>query len=124
MMFIVRTESTVPAPPGVRVALVRATPSIVADHSGQIDLFCIGDDASPERLQADGWTVVSLHDGWYKADDQGGVAIWGQGLYWEIRDTPFSVKEVVGPASDASADNRVATDGGAEVNVRRAIFGV
>ena len=123
MMFIVRTDSTVPAPPGVRVALVRATPSILTDHAGQIDLFCIGDDASPKRLRTDGWTVVSLHDGWYKADD-GGMAIWGQGLYWEIRDTPFSIKEAVGPASDASIDDRPDSDGGAEVNVRRAIFGV
>jgi len=124
MMFIVRTQSADSAPPGVRVALVRATPSIVAERTGQIDLFCIGDDAAPERLREDGWTVVSVHDGWYKADDDGGVVIWGQGLYWEIRDTPFSVKEAVGPVPDASADDPAATDGGTEVNVRSVIFGV
>ena len=49
----------------------------------------------------------------------GGVAIWGQGKYWEIRDTPFTVKEAVGPAADSEA----APADSEHVEIRRAIFG-
>ena len=124
MMFIVRTRGERPIEeflaPGVRIAIVRTTPSIVAEHADQIDLFCVADDDAPDRLRAEDRIVVLLRDGWYQADDAGGVAIWGQGLYWEVRDTPFSVREAVGPTSDADAGEVSA----AEVNVRRAIFGV
>ena len=48
-------------------------------------------------LRASGWEVVELRDGWYEDDRGGGIAISGQGKYWEIRDTPFTVKEAVGP---------------------------
>ena len=124
MMFIVRRRGERPVDaslaPGVRIALVRQTPGLVAAHVDQIDLFCVGDEAAPERLEAEGAHVVRLRDGWYQDDDAGGVAIWGQGAYWEVRDTPFSVKEAVGPASDDAA----AGADGDEVNVRRAIFGV
>ncbi len=57
-----------------------------------------GPKLATERLRAEGWNVVTLRDGWYQGDDEGGVAIWGHGKYWEVRDTPFSVKEAVGPA--------------------------
>jgi hypothetical protein len=61
---------------------------------------------------------VALADGWYAEDGGGGVAIWGQGRYWEIRDTPFTVKEACGPAAAAG-------EAEAEpVNVRGAVFGV
>jgi len=123
-MFIVRRRGERPADgylaPGIRIAAVRQTPGIVAEHADQIDLFCVGDDAAPEALEAQGWSVVRPRDGWYQADGEGGVAIWGQGTFWEVRDTPFSVREAVGPASDTAADE----DDGGEVNVRRAIFGV
>lgn len=124
MILIVRTHGESgtrrPEDPGVRIALVRQTPSIVADRDGQIDLFCIGDDDAPERLQQAGWSVVLLRDGWYADDDAGGVAVWGQGAFWEIRDTPFTVKETVGPASAAAAEGA----GGEALDVRRGIFGV
>jgi hypothetical protein len=124
MMFIVRQRGERPRDAslasGVRIALVRQTPSIVAEHADEIDLFCVGDEAAPERLEAAGRRVIRLRDGWYQADGAGGVAIWGQGAYWEVRDTPFSVMEAAGPASDDAAS----ADGGDEVNVRRAIFGV
>jgi hypothetical protein len=124
MMFIVRRRGERPDDAtlgsGVRIALVRRTPEIVAEHQDEIDLFCVGDESAPERLEGQGWRVVRLRDGWYQADDEGGVAIWGQGLYWEVRDTPFSVQAAAGPVSDAAAG---ASDGD-EVNVRRAIFGV
>ena len=61
-----------------------------------------------------------MHDGWYADDRGGGVGICGHGRYWEIRDTPFTVKEAVGPAgATASADADTE-----HVNVRGAIFGV
>jgi len=123
MIFIVRTsgEQTAQRPddPGVRIVLVRRTPSIVADKDGQIDLFCIGDDDASERLQREGWSVVLPRDGWYADDTGGGAAIWGQGAFWEIRDTPFSVKEAAGPAPTAASEG-----GGETLDVRRGIFGV
>src|SRR5215208_6434385 len=103
MMAIVRANDhwreCWPNDAGVRIALVRRTPSIVADSEGQTDVFCVGDEAAFDSLRERGWGVVRLHDGWYADDGEGGVAIWGQGAYWEIRDTPFTVKEAIGPAS-------------------------
>jgi len=125
MMFIVRAtdrwQETWPADTGVRIALVRRTPSIVATEPGQTDLFCVGEDDDADRLRDQGWNVVALRDGWYADDGEGGVAIWGHGLYWEVRDTPFSVREAVGPAGAAS-DAPTGQDGGT-VDVRKGIFG-
>jgi hypothetical protein len=122
MMAIVRASEQWrecwPDDANVRIALVRRTPSIVADGEGQHDLFCVGDEAALARLGAGGWAVVPLRDGWYQDDGEGGVAIWGQGRYWEIRDTPFSVVEAAGPSSDASAEV-----GGEALDVRKGIFG-
>jgi hypothetical protein len=106
MMFIVRSPEPRARPPQVRVVLVRRTPPIAPGGAGApaptpgsarvpaglTDLFCAGDDAAAERLRAQGWVVVPVHDGWYADDAQGGVAVWGQGRYWEVRDTPFSVR--------------------------------
>jgi hypothetical protein len=120
MMFIVRGRGQRPSEPGLRVALVRRTPSLVATEAGQVDLFCLADEAVAERLREQGWNVVNLRDGWYQADDEGGVAIWGQGLYWELRDTPLSVREAAGPGGEApgkrDGDDRV-------LDVRGQIFG-
>jgi hypothetical protein len=125
MMFIVRAndgwQDRWPHDSSVRIALVRQTPSIVADETVQTDLFCVGDEPEMDRLRERGWNVVALRDGWYADDGEGGVAIWGQGLYWEVRDTPFSVKEAVGPAGAAS-DAPTGVDG-ETVDVRRGIFG-
>ena len=112
-MFIVRTDpATIP---DLDVRLTRHTPPIVPDSQGKIDHFCVGD---PDAARSAGWTVILLHDGWYADDHGGGVAIWGQGLYWEIRDTPFTVKQAAGPAATSSthADRSL-------VDVRRAVFG-
>jgi hypothetical protein len=102
MMFIVRTtaDADQPREAGLRVALVRRTPAILADHPNQFDIFCVGEESVPDRLRSAGWQVVNLRDGWYQGDDEGGVVIWGQGKYWEVRDTPFTVKKAVGPPSD------------------------
>ena len=62
---------------------------------------------------------MTLHDGWYTDDTGGGVVIFGP--YWEIRDTPFTVREV---APDPAP---VVRDGQSRerdlVDVRKAIFG-
>ena len=124
MMFIVRTrddwQANWPDDVPVRVAVERRTPSIVSGGDGGLtDLFCIGEEEAMQRLQDRGWSVVKLMDGWYADDAGGGVVIWGQGAYWEIRDTPFTVQEAVGPASSAAAGG----EGGETLDVRRGIFG-
>jgi hypothetical protein len=125
-MFIVRTRGERPVEPGIRIALVRRTPSIVPESEGRTDLFCVGDDEAPDRLRARGWTIVMLHDGWYQGDDEGGVAIWGQGAFWEVRDTPFTVREAAGPAAETAdaADTAAGGEDGERLDVRRGIFGV
>ena len=122
MMFIVRTDGERPDDPGVRIAAERATPALSSEAAGQIDLFIVGDDDAPERLRSQGWRVVLLHDGWYQDDGEGngGIAIWGQGAYWEVRDTPFSVREASGPAGDAAGSE----EAGDNADIRRGIFGV
>lgn len=114
MIFIVRTE-TGRIPP-LDIKMVRKTPAIVPDSSGQADYFCLGD---PEAAKAAGLLVVQVHDGWYADDDTGGMAIWGQGMFWEVRDTPFTIKQACGPEA-WPAD--LQHDRNAVVNVRQAIF--
>jgi hypothetical protein len=75
----------------VRVVRTRATPPLVTATPGERDLFCVGDEEAAERVRAQGWKVVPLHDGWYADDEGGGVAVWGNGRYWEVRATPFDV---------------------------------
>jgi hypothetical protein len=48
------------------------------------------------------------------------VAIWGQGRYWEVRDTPFSVREAAGPEGEMPGE----AENGSVVDVRKSIFGV
>jgi hypothetical protein len=88
MIFIVRTTDTAPS---VRSVRQRATPALVATAAGQRDVFCVGDETASDRLRAQGWNVLPLHDGWYADDGGGGVAVWGNGRYWEVRATPFDV---------------------------------
>jgi hypothetical protein len=112
MMFILRTHGETPE--GFAIRKTRRTPALAS--GGTHDFFCEGDiDVARDR----GLNVVALHDGWYADDTGGGVAIWGQGRFWEIRDTPFTVKE-------SSADQAAMPDqpDGAVVDVRNAIFGV
>ena len=119
MMFIIRSTGARPEAPAGQVKLSRQTPAHVADAIGKTDFFCVGEPADIAALRAAGWAVVELHDGYYEDGRGGGVAIWGQGKYWEIRDTPFTVKEAVGPADAPEA----APTQGEHVEVRRAIFG-
>ncbi|MFO1028720.1 MAG: hypothetical protein U1E70_26380 [Acetobacteraceae bacterium] len=113
MMFIIRAEGG--RVPNLTVKLRRNTPPILPDSVGKIDYFCLGD---PDAARAAGWTVVCLHDGWYADDTGGGVAIWGEGQFWEIRATPFRVIEAAAPAdlTPGVSDN-------APVDVRKAVFG-
>ena len=119
MMFIVRGGGERPETPEIEVKLSRDTPSSVAQGTDHVDFFCVGEAEAITALRAAGWNVVELRDGYYEDGKGGGVAIWGQGRYWEIRDTPFTVKEAVGATGPANA---AATDG-EHVEVRRAIFG-
>ena len=118
MMFIVRSGGERPARPDIDVKLRREVPKVVNDAAGKIDFFCIGEPEAIAALRDSGWDVVELRDGYYEDGRGGGVAIWGQGKYWEIRDTPFTVKEACGP----SAPGKPATEG-EQVDVRRAVFG-
>jgi hypothetical protein len=120
MMFVVRSTDAQPEAPGIQVKLSRTTPPILPDADGKTDFFCVGATDAMATLRAAGWTVVELHDGYYEDGLGGGVGIWGQGKYWEIRDTPFTIKEAGGPTAQAGAG----TAEGEQVNVRGAIFGV
>jgi hypothetical protein len=112
-MFIVRNDGG--EPEGLVVKLRRRTPALVAGSAGVADWFCLGD---PEAARRAGHHVVPLHDGWYADDTGGGVTIFGP--YWEIRDTPFTVRET---ASDPAPAEREEDQGVEIVNVRKAIFG-
>ncbi len=72
MIFIVRPGGAVPE--NARVVHSRTA----LDGAG-VELFCAGEDGAP------------LHDGWYADDTGGGIAVWGNGRYWEVRSTPFDV---------------------------------
>ncbi len=114
MIFIVRTEAA--NIPQQEIKMVRQTPAIVPGSAGRVDYFCLGD---PEAARTSGLPVDAVHDGWYADDHGGGMAIWGQGMFWEVRDTPFSVRQACGPASlpPGPGDDR-----NPDVNVRQAIF--
>lgn len=114
MIFIIRTPHNNPADYDIK--MTRRTPAIVAHSAGLQDHFCRGD---PEAATQAGWTVVPVHDGWYADDQGGGMAIWGQGMFWEVRDTPFTVREASGP-DDWPAGPQHTDDG--DLNVRQAIF--
>jgi hypothetical protein len=114
MIFIIRTDTT--RVPPMDIKLARQTPDIVPDSAGRMDFFCLAD---PEAAKAAGWPVVPVHDGWYADDHGGGMAIWGQGMFWEVRDTPFTVKQACGPEAWPPAQ-RPSQE--LEVNVRQAIF--
>jgi hypothetical protein len=120
MMFIIRSGGEQPEAAGIHIKLSRTTPPTVPDATGRTDFFCVGDAEAVAALRASGWTIVELHDGYYEDGLGGGVGIWGQGKYWEIRDTPFTIKEAVGPTAEAGTG----TEEGEHVNVRGAIFGV
>lgn len=120
MMFLLRSHGTAPPTDAVTVKLRRKTPDLVANGAGKIDFFCLGDEAAMTALREQGWELVCVRDGWYADDTGGGVAIWGKGRYWEIRDTPFTVKEACGSGSVSESTK----NDGEQIEVRRAIFGV
>lgn len=121
MMFIVRTTGDAPGAPGVQVKVTRKTPAIVPGGAGKTDYFCVAAAEAMAALREQGVDVVELRDGWYADDTGGGIGISGHGRYWEIRDTPLTVREAVGPSTEADAGG---PGDGEQVNVRKAIFGV
>ena len=120
MMFIVRSSTGRPEANGLQVKLARATPATVKDAAGKTDFFCLADAAVIAGLRDKGLQVVELRDGYYEDGRGGGVAIWGQGRYWEIRSEPLTVVEACGPGGESGASPKE----GEHVNVRGAIFGV
>jgi hypothetical protein len=114
MIFIIRT-ATAEAPP-FDIKLTRQTPATVPNSANHRDHFCLAD---PEAATQAGWQVIPVHDGWYADDQGGGMAIWGQGMFWEVRDTPFTVHQACGPEA-WPADKNPAPD--TDLNVRQAIF--
>lgn len=120
MMFIVRITGELPALAGVTLKARRDTPATVPDAAGKTDYFCVAGEAAVAALRAQGLDVVELRDGWYADDSGGGIGIFGHGRFWEVRDTPLTVKEAVGPGETAASDQ---TDT-EQVNVRGAVFGV
>jgi hypothetical protein len=120
MMFLVRSAAE-PPPTSIQIKATRRTPALVANSSRKTDYFCLGRAEDLATLLARGWEVVELRDGWYEDDSGGGIAIWGHGKYWEMRDTPFTVRECGGATTSEGAAEVARGD---DVNVRRAIFGV
>jgi hypothetical protein len=120
MMFIIRSAGEKPCAAAILIKAVRKTPAIVAGAAGKTDYFCVGEPEAIAALRALGREVVELRDGWYEDDAGGGIAISGHGKYWEVRDTPFTVREAVGPAAEPAPSG--AADGDL-VNVRGAVFG-
>jgi hypothetical protein len=86
VIFAVRTRDVRDVNAGVRVVHTRTHPT----GEGR-DLFCVGPEELVQRLRDDGRPVVALHDGWYPDELGGGVAVWGNGRYWEVRSSPFDV---------------------------------
>lgn len=93
MMFVVRSAGDVPDIPAVELKASRQTPAEVPGGEGKTDYFCVGDAKAIAALRDTRWEVVELRDGWYAGDRGGGVAISGQGGYWEIRDTLFTIRD-------------------------------
>jgi hypothetical protein len=118
MMFIVRSAGERPDAPGIAFKLSRATPPFVKDGAGKTDFFCVGEADAIAALRDSGWQTIELRDGYYEDGRGGGVAIWGQGKYWEIRSEPLTVVEACGPSARPQA-----AGGSEHVEVRRAIFG-
>ena len=121
MMFIVRSTGALPALTEVALKAHRRTPDTIPNAAGKTDHFCVADEAAIAVLRDRGLDVVELRDGWYADDSGGGIGISGHGRYWEVRDTPFNVKEAVGPGGTTDAGG---PGNGEQVNVRKAIFGV
>src|SRR3954468_6908621 len=118
MMFIVRSTGARPEMPEIAVKLSRDTPPTVKEGAGQTDFFCVGEAEAITALRDAGWQVIELRDGYYEDGRGGGVAIWGQGKYWEIRSEPLTVVEACGPAAGPQAAGDRQRGGG-----RGAIFG-
>jgi hypothetical protein len=119
MMIITRSAGGPPQTSGIVVKLSRPTPQGIAGGAGSTDYFCVGEPAALAALRETGAEIVALRDGYYEDSRGGGVAIWGQGRFWEIRSDPFTVVDKAG-SSDTTPPTAPDSE---QVEVRRAIFG-
>lgn len=93
MMFILRDRTGAP-PHSIRSAIKASRPTPdYADPRGGTDHFVAADREVGTALAAQGHEIVWLGDGWYEVG-AGGVAIWSDAMFWEVRDTPFTVSEI------------------------------
>ena len=100
----------------------QAQPRHPGDRPGRADktdFFCVGEASGDRGAARRGWQVVELRDGYYEDGRGGGVAIWGQGKYWEIRADAVYGHGSVRPRPHARNGRATAE----HVEVRRAIFG-
>jgi hypothetical protein len=86
VIFVVRTRDFGAVRRDVRVVHTRQLAT-----REERELFCVGDDELVQHLREDGCALLALHDGWYPDEVDGGVAVWGNGRYWEVRSSPFEV---------------------------------
>jgi len=88
VISIIRLRPGQTLPEGLETIAIRATPSY-ADPTPGTDHFVVH---APDALAAAaaGLEVLPLKDGWYEVPP-GGVAVWGGGKYWELRDTLYTV---------------------------------
>jgi hypothetical protein len=86
VIFVVRARDDTGVHGAVRVVHTRREPT-----REERELFCVGAEGLMQRLHEEGYALVALHDGWYPDERGGGVAVWGNGRYWEVRSSPFDV---------------------------------
>ena len=89
MISLIRLRPGQQLPPDIEVIATRVTPAY-ADPAGGTDHFVVHAAERLEFLKASGLEFLPLGDGWYEVPP-GGVAVWGGGNYWELRDTVFTV---------------------------------
>lgn len=93
MMFILRDRTGI-VPDVIRSSIKASRPTpAYADPHGGTDYFVAADKETGNALEIQGHEIVWLRDGWYEVG-AGGVAIWTDATFWEVRNTTFTVSEI------------------------------
>lgn len=87
------TTSVPGQPEGIEPVASRRTPDYAG--GGTFDHFCELSAQETEALKGKGLKVRALSDGWYELD-AGGVAVWSDGRFWELRSSCFDVVSLGG----------------------------